>query len=54
MSGLIDKTKEKLGHEMRKHDTEHGSTNAGPHDSNAANKLDPRVSASRFIALTSA
>ncbi|KIW57077.1 hypothetical protein PV05_05678 [Exophiala xenobiotica] len=43
MSGIIDKAKDTLGHHQAKHDTEHGSTNAGPHNSNAANKLDPRV-----------
>ncbi|KAK5271688.1 hypothetical protein LTR99_001155 [Exophiala xenobiotica] len=43
MSGIIEKAKDTLGHHKAKHDTQHGSTNAGPHNSNAANKLDPSV-----------
>jgi len=44
MSGLVNKAKDTVNNLTAKHDTEHGSTNHGPHDSNAANKLDPRAS----------
>ncbi|KAK5070065.1 hypothetical protein LTS08_001241 [Lithohypha guttulata] len=43
MSGLVNKAKGMVGSQSAKHDTQHGSTNAGPHNSNIANKLDPRV-----------
>ncbi|KAJ9611297.1 hypothetical protein H2200_004481 [Cladophialophora chaetospira] len=43
MSGIIEKAKEVLGGHEKKRDTQHSSSNAGPHNSNAANKLDPRV-----------
>jgi hypothetical protein len=45
MSGIINKVKEAISHD--KHDKPSHSTNAGPHDSNVANKLDPRVDSDR-------
>jgi hypothetical protein len=40
MSNIVNKVKEAVTH---RHDKPSESTNAGPHDSNIANKLDPRV-----------
>ncbi|OKL60511.1 hypothetical protein UA08_04267 [Talaromyces atroroseus] len=42
MSGIINKVKEAVTHDKPSH-----STNAGPHDSNVANKMDPRVDSDR-------
>lgn len=44
MSNIVHKVKEAVtGH----HDKPSHSTNAGPHDSNVANKADPRVDSDR-------
>lgn len=45
MSSIINKVKEAVTHD--KHDKPSHSTNAGPHDSNVANKVDPRVDSDR-------
>jgi hypothetical protein len=45
MSNIINKVKEAVTHD--KHEKPSHSTNAGPHDSNMANKVDPRVDSDR-------
>lgn len=45
MSSIINKVKEAVTHD--KHEKHSHSTNAGPHDSNIANKADPRVDSDR-------
>lgn len=45
MSNIINKVKEVVTHD--KHENPSHSTNAGPHDSNMANKVDPRVDSDR-------
>lgn len=45
MSSIINKVKEAVTHD--KHEQPSHSTNAGPHDSNMANKVDPRVDSDR-------
>ncbi|KUL91485.1 hypothetical protein ZTR_01476 [Talaromyces verruculosus] len=45
MSSIINKVKEAVTHD--KHEKPSHSTNAGPHDSNMANKVDPRVDSDR-------
>ncbi|KAF5016016.1 hypothetical protein F66182_12438 [Fusarium sp. NRRL 66182] len=44
MSNIVNKVKEAVTHH---HDKPSNSTNAGPHDSNIANKADPRVDSDR-------
>merc|ERR1712000_366401 len=45
MSGIINKVKDALHHNNTS--ALSGSTNHGPHDSNAANKVDPRIDSDR-------
>lgn len=45
MTGFLNKVKEAVTHD--KHEQASYSTNAGPHDSNMANKADPRVDSDR-------
>jgi len=46
MSNIIEKVKAKVEHAIHK-DESSRSTNAGPHDSNLANKADPLVDSDR-------
>lgn len=45
MSSIINKVKDAVTHD--KHEKPSHSTSAGPHDSNMANKVDPRVDSDR-------